>query len=152
PKEILPFLKEKINLDSRWTVADIGSGTGISSELFLQNGNRVYAVEPNLKMRTAAESLFKGNHQFVSINATAESTSLPDESIDVIVAGQAFHWFDKTASKIEFQRIARPGAFLVLMWNKRKSDSPFQQQYEKMLLEFVPTYEEVCQHPIDEAL
>lgn len=151
PFEIIPFLKQQINLDSKWTLADIGSGTGISSDHFIQNGNLVYAVEPNQEMRKAAEIFYKGNTKFISISATAENTSLPDHSIDLILAGQAFHWFDLQAAKKELRRIAKPNAFLVLMWNERDVNSAFQQQYEKMLLELAPDYEAVCQHNIDEA-
>lgn len=150
PTEIIPFLKEQIGLNNHWLIADIGSGTGISSEIFLQNGNTVYAVEPNKEMREAAETIFKSDEKFISINATAEATSLHNSSIDLIIAGQAFHWFDKDISKKEFQRIARPNAFLVLMWNDRKLESNFQQSYEKMLEEFALDYEEVNQRNVDE--
>lgn len=132
PKEIVPFLKESIGLSNKTVVADIGSGTGISSELFLQNGNQVYAVEPNKEMRESAEVLYKGEKNFISVNATAENTSLDSKSIDLIVAGQAFHWFDKVQSKEEFKRIIAFGGHLLLMWNDR-ADSPFQRAYDDML-------------------
>lgn len=150
PGEIIPFLKEKIKFNDRWMIADIGSGTGISSELFLKNGNRVYGVEPNKEMRESAEAIFKKDKNFISVDATAEATSLPIGSINLIVAGQAFHWFDKTACKKEFQRIAAPGAYLLLMWNDRKLNSPFQQAYEQMLKELAIDYEEVNQRNVDE--
>lgn len=105
PKEIIPFLKKEIGLTEHSLIADIGSGTGISSEIFLDNGNMVYAVEPNIEMREAAEKMHKFDKNFISINASAEKTSLKDNSIDVIIAGQAFHWFDKTLAKNEFKRI-----------------------------------------------
>ncbi len=151
PAEIIPFLKEQIGLKSGWVIADIGSGTGISSELFLQNGNIVYAVEPNLEMRQAAEAMFKNNKKFISVNASAEDSSLRDGSIDLIIAGQALHWFDPIASKKEFQRIAASDAYLVLMWNDRKLESGFQQAYEQLLHQFAPAYEEVNIRNIDEA-
>lgn len=150
PTEIIPFLKEQIGLNSQWIIADIGSGTGISSEIFLQNGNTVYAVEPNKEMREAAETIFKSNKKFISINGAAEATSLHNSSIDLIIAGQAFHWFDKAMSKKEFQRIARPNASLILMWNDRKLESDFQQSYEEMLKEFALDYEEVIHLNVDE--
>lgn len=152
PAEIIPFLEKEIKLNNRWVVADIGSGTGISAEFFLQNGNKVYCVEPNLKMRNAAEAMLKKDKNFVSINGTAEATTLPNENIDLIVAGQAFHWFDKVAAKKEFQRIAKSEAYLLLMWNERNLENAFQQAYEQMLLEYVPDYEEVCQRQIDESV
>lgn len=150
PKEIIPFLKTDIGLTNKWIVADIGSGTGISSEIFLQNGNRVYAVEPNKEMRQAAEEIHSGDKNFVSVNATAEATSLAKDNINLIVCGQAFHWFHQANTKKEFHRIAASGAYLLLMWNERTLRSPFQQSYEQMLLELAPAYEEVCQRQIDE--
>lgn len=150
PKEVIALLKKNIGLDSLATVADIGSGTGISSELFLQNGNKVYGVEPNAQMRQAAVAIFANNKNFISVDASAEATSLPDHSIDLILAGQAFHWFDKELAKKEFQRIAQPDAYLVLMWNDRKLDSEFQQVYELLLKEFAKDYEEVNYRNMDE--
>jgi len=152
PKEIISILKDKIGLSRHWTIADIGSGTGISSELFLQNGNRVYGVEPNQEMRKAAEVLFKNDSNFISINATAEVSSLQNSIIDLIVVGQALHWFDIAAVKKEFQRIANPGAYLLLMWNVREIESDFQQAYEDMLLEFALDYDETRHHNVDESM
>lgn len=150
PSEIIPFLKEKIGMDKDWKVADIGSGTGISSELFLNNGNTVYGVEPNKGMREAAEDIFNKKSNFISIDATAEATTLPSHHIDLVVAGQAFHWFDPVAAKQEFLRIAACGAFLVLIWNDRDPHSDFQKGYEQMLFDFAPAYEAICQKNIDE--
>lgn len=151
PPAIIPFLQKDIGLKKNWVVADIGSGTGISTELFLKNENTVYAVEPNKPMRDRAEEAFKKKTHFNSIDATAENTTLADASINMIVSGQAFHWFDKAAAKAEFLRIAAPGAYLVLMWNDRKMDSDFLKAYEQMLFDFAPAYEDVCYRNIDKA-
>src|SRR5438552_226529 len=105
PKEIIPFLENTIDLNPSFVIADIGSGTGISSKIFLANGNTVYAVEPNNEMRNKAEELLWQYDSFISINGTAEQTTLADTSADMIVAGQAFHWFDAVKAKIEFRRI-----------------------------------------------
>ena len=150
PSQIISFLETKIGFNSHSVVADIGSGTGISSEIFLQNGNTVYAVEPNDEMRKAAEKTFHGNKSFISVAATAEATTLADNSIDLIAAGQAFHWFDATQCKKEFQRIAVPGAYLCLMWNEREMESDFQQAYDKLLMEYAPDYKKVSYHSFDE--
>ncbi len=144
PKGVIEYLKTHGILKADSTIADIGSGTGISSELFLENGNTVYGVEPNAEMREAAENIFKDNQKFISIDATAEETSLKDKSIDLIIAGQAFHWFDVEKTKIEFKRILKPGAYIILIWNKRKrGDSPFQEEYENLLLKYGTDYKEV---------
>src|ERR1700684_3939260 len=81
PPSIIQFLQDKIGLNSNWIVADIGSGTGISTKLFIENNNTVYAVEPNEAMRKKAEQSFSGNQKFISVDATAENTSLEDNSI-----------------------------------------------------------------------
>ncbi len=102
------------------TIADIGAGTGISSRLLADRGHRVLAIEPNAAMRAAAEP-----HELVTaIDATAEDTTLPDASIDVIVCAQAFHWFRPREAVAEFARILRPGGRLALMWNVRDDSDP----------------------------
>lgn len=141
-----------MNSDS--IVADVGSGTGISSEMFLVNGNVVFAIEPNREMREAAERLLaKYGERFRSITGTAEATTLPEATCDFVVSGQAFHWFDRPAAKKEFQRILKPGGFIVLIWNERNIDStPFLRDYEKLLLTFGTDYEQVNHARIDETL
>src|SRR5215213_9046102 len=94
PPHLLDLFARQFNFTRNWVVADIGSGTGISSKLFLDHGNTVFAIEPNRQMREAAESLLKGYPNFHSIDASAEATTMPDKSMDLIIAAQAFHWFN----------------------------------------------------------
>ncbi|MBA3971963.1 MAG: class I SAM-dependent methyltransferase [Bacteroidetes bacterium] len=154
PAEVLVFLKKQGLLNSETVIADIGSGTGISSELFLKTGNVVYGVEPNKEMRTAAERLLSGYKNFKSIDATAENTTCESNSIDLIVAGQAFHWFDKKKSKTEFKRILRgSNGSVVLMWNDRRTDTTqFLQAYEDLIKMFATDYLEVNHKNIDEKI
>jgi ubiquinone/menaquinone biosynthesis C-methylase UbiE len=144
PKEVIDYLKSQNILSDGSVIADIGSGTGISTEMFLKNGNKVYAVEPNKEMREAAERLLKGYKNFLSVNGTAEDTTLSDSSIDLITAGQAFHWFDIPKAKAEFKRILKNNGYVVLMWNERKLDTtPFLRAYEELLLKYGTDYEKV---------
>lgn len=144
PLQVLEHLKTECGLTPDSLVADIGSGTGILTQLFLDNENEVYAVEPNTEMRQAAESSLKVSSHFHSINATAEETSFTTDLFDFIIVGQAFHWFDRERTKQEFQRILKPHGWVVLIWNERKIDStPFLVAYEEMLLEFATDYEEI---------
>jgi len=144
PPEIIPFLKKEIGLMPSSIIADIGSGTGISSELLLRNGNTVYGIEPNKEMREAGEELLRDYPKFHSITGTAENTTLPDAGIDLIVAGQAFHWFDVAKARIEFKRILKPGGWVVLIWNERLLDTtPFLISYEHLLHSFGTDYAEV---------
>jgi ubiquinone/menaquinone biosynthesis C-methylase UbiE len=144
PAEIITFLAEEIGLDSTAKVADIGSGTGLFTELLIENNNRVYAVEPNAAMRKEAERLFGRYRNFFSIDGTAESTTLEDESVEVITCAQAFHWFDIPKTRKEFQRILDPDGYVVLLWNDRKTDSsPFLKEYEALLHKHGTDYKEV---------
>ena len=148
PQAVFDLLEKEIGLNASSVVADIGSGTGISSELFVENGLTVYAVEPNKEMREAAEHLNSNRENFTSINGTAEQTTLSDQSIDVIVCAQAFHWFDHEKAKAEFNRVLKPDGHIVLVWNQRDEKTPFQQDYEDMLVAHATNYSDVTHRNI----
>jgi len=143
PAELVQTLLQKIMLDAGAVVADIGSGTGIFTRLLLDQQLKVFAIEPNANMRHAAEGLFSGYPHFTSVDAPAEHTGLADNSVDLITAAQAFHWFNNAATKTEFRRILKTDGKLALIWNKRKISQPFQQAYDAILKAYVPEYEEV---------
>lgn len=152
PEELFQILADDAGLKGPATVADIGSGTGISAELFLRRGHAVYGVEPNREMRQAAESLLASYPHFRSLNGTAENSTLPDASVDFIVAAQAFHWFDPVKTQVEFRRILRPGGWCALLWNSRRIDStPFLRAYEALLNEYGTDYREIQHTNIDRA-
>jgi ubiquinone/menaquinone biosynthesis C-methylase UbiE len=150
PGEIVPFLRSQIDLQPSATLADIGSGTGILTRMFLENGNTLYGIEPNAAMREAAEKLLASYDKFVSVAGTAESTTLPDSTIDHILAAQAFHWFDIDSCRCEFRRILRGDGNVVLLWNERKVDTPFAIAYEDLLLRFGTDYRQIDHRNIDE--
>ena len=134
PQAIVDVLKKEGSLENSSVIADIGSGTGFLSELFLRNKNSVFAVEPNKEMRAAAEKLIPKGPNFISVNGSAEATTLDSHSIDFITAGQAFHWFEVEKSHTEFARILKLEGWVVLIWNDRKIDStPFLIAYEAFL-------------------
>lgn len=135
PKEIVDFMKAECGLTAASVIADIGSGTGKLSEIFLENGNVVIGVEPGAEMRAAAESILASHSNFRSVVGTAEATTLADSSVDFVVVGQAFHWFDPLRSKIECKRILKPAGWVALIWNERQTDTtPFLHAYEQLLL------------------
>jgi len=151
PREILDHLRETIGLRPDKLVADIGCGTGISSKLFLENGNTVIGVEPNQAMRDAALDQLSDFVTFMPVDGTAEDTTLDGDSVDIVLAGQAFHWFDLDKTKEEFKRILKPGGHIVLMWNERQLDTtPFLVEYEKLLLKYSTDYEVVRHDKFDE--
>ena len=151
PVELVETLQSEAGLKSDSTVADVGSGTGISANLFLQLGCTVYGIEPNLEMRSAAEAQFADQARFHSLGGTAEATTLPDASVDLVVAGQAFHWFDRARTRAEFVRILRPSGYVALFWNSRRTQStPFLIAYESLLNDFATDYREVNHTNIDQ--
>jgi SAM-dependent methyltransferase len=116
-------------------VADIGSGTGLLTRVFLENGNRVFGVEPNDRMRSYAERDLGGFRNFVSVRGTAEHTTLPSKSVDLVAAGQALHWFNPAKATREFRRISKPGGSLCAAYNSRRNDT-LGRAYEKIIKKY----------------
>ncbi len=139
PQALVERLTSLCRLGPDRVVADIGAGTGIFTRLLLETGARVFAVEPNAAMRAAAEADSAKDARFESVDGSAESTTLPDASVDLITAVQAFHWFKPHEARLEFARIQRPGGLVALIWNQRR-ETAFNRDYEAMLERFAPDY------------
>jgi len=151
PPALIAQLVERAHLTDQSVVADVGSGTGIFTGLLLPRVGRVYAVEPNAAMRTAAEAQFGPAPGFVSVAAPAEATTLGDASVDLVTAAQAFHWFDARACRREFARILRPGGRVALAWNERQTaGTPFLVDYEHLLRTRARDYDQVKHARVNE--
>jgi len=151
PPEVLDLFKNEMNLTPDSVVADIGSGTGLSAKVFLENGNKVYGVEPNAAMREAAEDYLKAFPNFITHEGTAENTNLDNASIDFVTAAQAFHWFDAEKTRNEFTRIIRAGGYVALIWNERQLDTTaFLRGYEQVLKKHANDYDNVRHENIDQ--
>lgn len=143
PIELLDFLEKNYGVNTSHMIADIGSGTGIFTKLLLGKGYHVTSVEPNNDMRRVAEKSLTNYQFYKSIAASAESTELKDNSIDVITVATAFHWFNPQLTKCEFKRILKSDGICLLVWNIRDSEFPVMQDYELMMRQYVSNYEEV---------
>ncbi len=104
-----------INHDS--AVADIGAGTGILTRHFVTKAGQVIGIEPNAEMRKEAEALLAAYPSCRMIDACAESTGLPDHSVDLITAAHAIHWFDPVPARRELFRILKPNGWLAILTN-----------------------------------
>ena len=144
PSALLDLLRKECSLRPGHVIADIGSGTGFLSELFLKNGNRVYGIEPNKDMRQAGEEYLASYDGFSSIEGSAEATTLDDASVDFVTAGQSFHWFEPDAARREFVRILKFAGWMVIAWNDRRmEEAPFTHAYENILERFGIDYKNV---------
>ncbi len=124
PNHLFEQLQLVGSLEHGATVADIGAGTGLLTKGLLLRGYSVIAVEPNAEMRAAADGLLASFARYMSADGTAEHLPLPDSSVDLITAAQAFHWFDANAARSEFLRVLRPGRSVALIWNDRVLADP----------------------------
>jgi SAM-dependent methyltransferase len=144
PAAIIPLLESECGLTSESIIADVGSGTGFLTELFLRHENPVFGVEPNPEMRAAGERVLASYPRFSSVNAKAEGTTLPDQSMDFVVSGQAFHWFKRDETREEFVRILNPNGWLVLVWNGyRVETSQMMADYQNLVLRYGTDYDAV---------
>jgi ubiquinone/menaquinone biosynthesis C-methylase UbiE len=142
---VLDLFQREMGLRPACVVADIGSGTGIFSEMLLKNGNTVFCVEPNADMRAAAERMLSRHSGFRSVEGTGENTGLPDASVDLVTCAQAFHWFDKPRAAAEFKRICKPGGAVAILWNDRRTTaSPFLMEYDGLLMRYGTDYAKVA--------
>jgi ubiquinone/menaquinone biosynthesis C-methylase UbiE len=144
PSEVLDLLRSQCGLQPDHIVADIASGTGVFTLLLLENGNSVFAVEPNTEMREMGVHQLGPYPRLVSVAGTAEETTLRSASVDFVTAAQAAHWFNLPRARSEFVRILKPGGWCVLIWNERRTSStPFLREYEELLLAYGTDYKEV---------
>jgi len=152
PPALIDWLRTQHGLVPGWAVADIGAGTGISSKLFLDAGAQVIAVEPNTPMRAAAERWLGGEPRFRAVAGTAEATTLPAASVDLVTAAQAFHWFDPAAVRQEWAHILKPGGLAAVFWNSRLlTGTPFLEGYERLLLDHGTDYVSIAERYADDA-
>jgi SAM-dependent methyltransferase len=121
--EAVDAVLEGLGDPEKIVIADVGAGTGLSSRLFADRGATVIAIEPNATMRAKAQS-----HERVTwLDRSAEATGLPDKSVDVAVACQAFHWFATPQTMAEFVRIARRRT--AMLQYERDERDPFSEAY-----------------------
>jgi SAM-dependent methyltransferase len=144
PSALLDVVRAECGLQTDHQIADIGSGTGILSKLFLANGNFVWGVEPNREMSDAGAEFLARYANFARVSGSAEATTLADGCVDFVIVGQAFHWFEPVAARHEFLRILKPNGWVLVIWNDRRiSETAFGRAYEDLLVRYGTDYQRV---------
>lgn len=153
PDEITGILEREKAISSDSIVADVGSGTGKLAMLFLEHGYRTICVDPNPEMRSRAAMDLRGYPNASILDGTAENTGLDEHSIDLVVAGQAFHWFDPVETRKEFSRILKPGGQVALIWNDRiQAPGSFNDEYERICVEYSNGYHKSGSQALDSSV
>lgn len=134
PEALFRHLRERVPTPG--AVADLGAGTGLLTQGLLRHGFQVVAVEPDDAMRAAADHRLAAQPGYRSVAGTAERLPLPDCTIDLVTAAQAFHWFDPPRARAECRRVLRPAGFVALVWNERLADDPLQLALDEVLAAF----------------
>lgn len=142
PLAYIDYLVERGKLDSNAIIADIGAGAGMLSKLLARRAETVYAIEPDDKMRLAAAEYLKDTPNVRITAGSAEATWLETGSIDLVTAGQAFHYFDIDRARTEFGRILKPGGKVALAWHERGKAYPFGTAFDALLKDYCPDYTE----------
>ncbi len=108
--------------DQPSSVLELGAGTGKLTRVLVSLGHDVHATDPDADMLAILEEKVPGTRTAV---ASAEDIPLADRSVDVVIAAQAFHWFDLDRALPEIARVLRPGGRLCLVWNERNEKIPW---------------------------
>ena len=135
PKAAVSWLAEKLPIDSRTIVLDLGAGTGKLTRELLPFAGRVIALEPGPAMLTQLERAVPGAEPLLG---AAEAIPLDAASVDAVVCGQSFHWFRHGEALAEIRRVLKPGGRLGLIWNLRDDADEFQREVTTLFQPFVP--------------
>lgn len=142
PQKYVEDIIEKCHLNFESLVADIGAGTGILTRQLLHNNLKVVGVEPNPDMRKVLKKL-ETNKNFRAIEGTAEHTNLENNSIDLVVVAQAFHWFDKEKFKEECKRILKPNGSVWILWNQLDENEEIVKEQKRIDDQYTNRFQEV---------
>ncbi len=139
-KESIDYLINEAQLTENSIIADIGSGTGKFSKLLLDEGFKVFGVEPNNDMRQKAEYELQDRKNFRSISGTSENTTLSNNSIDLITVAQAFHWFDMEQFRVECGRILKTNGYVAILYNNGDYSTEVINEISVLSERYCPKY------------
>ncbi|MGW4212804.1 class I SAM-dependent methyltransferase [Lentzea sp. NPDC004789] len=130
PVAAIRWALEPLGTSARLDVLDLAAGTGKLTSGLVAEGHRVTAVEPNEQMLT---ELVRRVHDVRALPGHAEHIPVPDQTVDAVLVGTAFHWFDQEKALPEIARVLRPGGVVAAMWNEPDlSDAEWLAELEQL--------------------
>ncbi|MFD5829352.1 class I SAM-dependent methyltransferase [Lentzea sp. NPDC060358] len=115
PVAAIRWALEPLGADEPLDVLDLAAGTGKLTAGLCAEGHRVTAVEPNEQMLS---ELVRRVRDVRALPGHAEHVPVPDNTIDAVFVGTAFHWFDQEKAMPEIARVLKPGGVLAALWNE----------------------------------
>jgi ubiquinone/menaquinone biosynthesis C-methylase UbiE len=128
--EAVARLVEELAIGPGSRVLDLAAGTGKLTRQLAPTGATLIAVEPVAEMRAKLAEILPGVE---AIEGSAERIPLPDRSVDAVVVGQAFHWFDGVRALSEIHRVLRPSGALGLIWQARNPSRPWVARLDEII-------------------
>lgn len=139
PRQFIDYLMREVGMEGK-IIADVGAGTGILTRLLADKAQKVIVVEPNQEMLEVLKEHCRMCTNLTAWEGSAEDTGLPEQSVDFITVAQAFHWFDKERTKVEFQRILKQNGRVTLVWNSRSAENNFIKENDALLQRVCPEF------------
>jgi SAM-dependent methyltransferase len=122
--------------DEPATVAELGAGTGLMTQVLIAAGHHVVAIEPDPLMRAQLRARLGPS---IDLRAgSAEAIPVADAQVDGVVAAESFHWFDRAVALAEMARVIRPGGTLLIVWNLRNDDVAWVRELARILAAIEP--------------
>jgi SAM-dependent methyltransferase len=110
-------------------VLELGAGTGKLTEVLVRGGQELVVTEPLPEMlRRLRDRL-----PVTPVVAVAERIPMSLRSVDTVVCGQAFHWFDHDVALEEIAQVLRPGGHLAVVWNQYDTDIPWVRRFQDLI-------------------
>jgi len=128
--EAIEALTREVGIGPGKRVLDLAAGTGKLTRQIVPSGASIVAVEPIAEMRA---KLTAGSPEVDAIDGTAEAIPLPNHSVDAVIVGQAFHWFDGIRAASEIRRVLKPGGALGLIWQARDPRLPWIERLDEII-------------------
>lgn len=128
--ESIDRLVAELGIEPGKRVLDLAAGTGKLTRQIAPAGAEIVAVEPIDEMRARLVASMPG---IEAIAGTAEDIPLPNHSVDAVVVGQAFHWFDGIRAVSEIRRVLKPGGAVGMIWQARDPSLPWVQRLDELI-------------------